>query len=99
MDAIHNQNFAGRAWNFYSLLVGRGKSSPNGTARATFKLPEVSRMDVPAVFGLLDSRLDGLTPEEAEARLENYGANMVAREGRKSIPRQLAHHLINPLNV
>jgi Mg2+-importing ATPase len=62
-------------------------------------LLEVARLDAGTALDRLESHADGLTPEEAGARLEKYGRNTVAREVKKSIPRQLIERLLNPLNV
>jgi Mg2+-importing ATPase len=62
-------------------------------------LLEVARLDAGTAVDRLESHPDGLTPEEAEIRLEKYGRNTVAREVKKSVPRQLIERLLNPLNV
>ena len=60
----------------------------------------MARLDAAAAaINRLESHSEGLTPEDAGIRLERYGRNTIAREERKSIPRQLLEKLINPLNV
>jgi len=68
-------------------------------ARVPVTLGEIAQLDALAAIGRLDSNIDGLAPEEAELRLEKYGRNTIAREEHKSIPRQIAEKLINPLNI
>ena len=49
------------------------------------------------VYQRLDTRVTGLTSSEAESRLSEHGANMVAVDGRKSIRLLVWHAVINPL--
>jgi P-type Mg2+ transporter len=50
-----------------------------------------------AVYQRLDTRVTGLTTSQAESRLSEHGANMVAVDGRKSIRLLVWHAVINPL--
>ena len=50
-----------------------------------------------AVYQRLDTRVTGLTSSQAESRLSEHGANMVAVDGRKSIRLLVWHAVINPL--
>ncbi len=48
-------------------------------------------------FGLLDSRPEGLTSEEAQTRLQQYGPNVIARKPPHPIWRLLLDQVANPL--
>ncbi|HUY69293.1 MAG TPA: magnesium-translocating P-type ATPase [Alphaproteobacteria bacterium] len=67
--------------------------------RLSTLLLDVAKLDPAATLERLEAHGDGLTPEDAEARLETYGRNSIAREAKKSVTRQLAERLVNPLNV
>jgi P-type Mg2+ transporter len=60
-------------------------------------LLETSSLSPDGVYARLHTRAAGLTTAEAEARLEEYGPNMVAANGRKSTALLLWHAVINPL--
>jgi len=60
-------------------------------------LLESASLTTDVVFQRLESRGTGLTTSEAEARLSEHGANMVAADGRKSIRLLLWHAVMNPL--
>ena len=60
-------------------------------------LLESASLTSEALYQRLQSRLTGLTTSEAEARLDEYGPNMVATDGRKSVALLLWHAAINPL--
>jgi P-type Mg2+ transporter len=74
--------------------VGRG----NGTAISK-QLLENAQKDLPAVFEQLKASPSGLTAEEAEARLETYGPNEVAREKRITWYMRLWDNVKNPLVI
>lgn len=93
-----------------AILVGMvqsklsGKSSHQNVmskpvARLAENLGEYARLDTESVFAKMDSRIEGLTSEEAEVRLERYGKNLVARQERRGAVDQLLRLLVNPLNV
>jgi len=58
-----------------------------------------SRADEKLLWWLLRSGPNGLDPQEAKARLEEDGPNLVSREGRPSILRELWGRARNPLNA
>lgn len=62
-------------------------------------LLEISAMPVEQVYSRLETSEGGLTMEEAEARLESHGHNVVAADGRKSVWVLLWHAVRNPLVV
>ncbi len=78
-----------------SLRHGHTAQAP----RLSSLLVEIAKLDPSTALNRLESHSDGLTPEDAEIRLEKYGRNMIAREAKKSVLRQLVERLLNPLNV
>ncbi|MGE3622826.1 MAG: magnesium-translocating P-type ATPase [Bdellovibrionales bacterium] len=79
-------------------LFKNGESQP-AVPRTHMKLADIACLDLQGVLTRLDSHPDGLTVEEAEERLRQYGENTVAREEHKTIRQQLMHQLVNPLNI
>lgn len=63
------------------------------------RLATFARMDSSAVMEQLGTSTAGLTDEEVEARLEQYGHNEVAREQRTSPLKRLIIILSNPLSI
>lgn len=84
-----------------SLTSGRkvlgGNERRAGEVRA--RLLQVSTQSAQEVLDEFRTSIRGLTTEDAEARLEEYGPNSVAREQKKHWLRQLARRLANPLNL
>lgn len=64
----------------------------------TRELLQVSSLPADAACSAMGSTLAGLTAEEAGTRLKRYGANVVTREQRPSIARELWGRARNPLN-
>ena len=58
-----------------------------------------SRTDIKVIFWLLRTSPEGLDPVEAEARLASVGPNLITREGRPSVLRELWGRAKNPLNA
>ncbi|MDP1857371.1 MAG: magnesium-translocating P-type ATPase, partial [Gemmatimonadaceae bacterium] len=69
-----------------------GKNAP-----ISGQLLEMGHADAAAVLQQLASRLDGLTQVEADARLKQYGLNVIAREQRQSALLRLLSNVKNPL--
>jgi Mg2+-importing ATPase len=65
--------------------------------RVSPRLMEAAQRMPAAALELLQSGPAGLWPEQAEARLEEYGANSVAPERRHTAAGLLGHALVNPL--
>ena len=78
-------------------LFSLASKAPRGAIRVSPLLVEVATLDGPAVCARLESRPDGLTSEQATARLERYGPNALARDERPSLGRLLWHAVLNPL--
>src|SRR6478736_4960610 len=60
---------------------------------------ESAAMDATGVYARLATRRDGLTAEEATARLAEYGPNVLAKDQRAGIGTLLWHAAINPLVI
>lgn len=63
------------------------------------KLVDSAHTDVSGVLNQLNTALNGLSPDEVEARLKQYGPNEVAREKRKTVLTRLWDNIKNPLVV
>ncbi len=87
----------------FAAFVARIK--PNAAApvsaspEVSAQLSDIARADTETLFKQLDTSATGILDREAEARLERHGANVVAREKPKGIPRQLLERFLNPLNL
>jgi Mg2+-importing ATPase len=62
-------------------------------------LLEVARLEPEEMFQKLQTSPKGLTPEEAERRLQDVGSNVVAQELRHPRLRLLGRALVNPLVI
>jgi len=67
--------------------------------RVSRQLVESARLDPNAVLEQLNTTPAGLSAAEAEARLETYGPNTVARENRHSFFTRLWENVKNPLVI
>jgi len=77
------------------VLAGQGKPA----IRVSPAVLEAAALDVPGVFERLATRVEGLTVAEAEARLDEHGPNLLARDRRPGFARLLWRAAINPLVV
>jgi P-type Mg2+ transporter len=71
-------------------------SQDEQAARA--RLAWAAGCDLPALFDGLAASRAGLTPDEADRRLGQYGKNRVAHEEGGGLLHELARHVFNPLN-
>ena len=62
-------------------------------------LVDSARLEAAAVLEKLNTTQNGLTAEEAEARLEQYGFNQVAKEKRQTWLMRLYDNVKNPLVI
>lgn len=69
------------------------------TTKIAERLDLLAHDEIEAVFQHLDSRPEGLLPDQVNERLETYGKNAVANEDHKSVSKHLIGLLLNPLNV
>jgi Mg2+-importing ATPase len=60
---------------------------------------ESAALDVPGVYAKLNTRPEGLTDDEAAARLAQYGPNVLAKDQRPGFGKLLWRALINPLVI
>lgn len=65
----------------------------------TNQLIEKSQLDTTTALKELESRMEGLSDEEAASRLKQYGANEIAREKRISPIMRLLDNIKNPLVI
>ena len=72
---------------------------PTNHIRVSSLLTEVSLCATDAVPGKLKTTENGLSEDEAESRLEEYGPNVVAQEQRHGRLRLLGHACVNPLVI
>ena len=82
-------------------IVGRRIDQGNmNLARALrdADLPAISRLEPAQACEQAGSTANGLTRLEAEARLENFGPNVVSRERKATVLQELWGRLRNPLN-
>jgi P-type Mg2+ transporter len=79
------------------VLASRRDKAP--TIRASPLITESAALDTPHVYARLNTRPEGLTAAEAKARLEEYGANVLARDKRAGIGKLLWRSVINPLVI
>ena len=56
-------------------------------------------MDAAGVYARLNTRPEGLTADEAQARLEQYGPNVLAKDQRAGLGKLLWHAVLNPLVI
>jgi Mg2+-importing ATPase len=75
----------------------RGDLAARSEAHVSEQLLEKARADADTVLKELESRLDGLSQAEADARLKQYGLNEIARERRQSPLMRLLSNVKNPL--
>ena len=60
---------------------------------------ESAAMGAAGVYARLGTRPQGLTAEEAEARLSEHGPNVLAKDQRPGVARLLWHAVLNPLVI
>jgi Mg2+-importing ATPase len=87
--------------NHFSKPVEKSGASVAGQpsrARDSY-LATVSRLQPGEACAKVGSRLEGLSKNEADARLKEYGLNLVARERKATILEELWGRARNPLNA
>jgi len=86
------------------IVRGRGLlksplyNTKNGI-RVSKRLLEMAHLETSAVLEKLATSAEGLSEAEAEERLEQYGANVVAQERRKPFLKRLWDNVKNPLVI
>jgi Mg2+-importing ATPase len=71
----------------------------NHSIQISKKLVDAAHTDVAAVLTQLNTTTNGLSPQEVEIRLEQYGPNVVAKEKRKTWLMRLWDNFKNPLVI
>ncbi len=79
------------------LFTGIRRERPQ--IRVSRVVVESAAMDAAGVYERLGTRPEGLTSEEAEARLSEHGPNVLAKDQRPGFGKLLWHAVINPLVV
>ncbi len=74
-----------------------GNFTGGNGAHVSDQLLEKARTDTETVLRALESRSDGLSQAEADARLKQYGLNEIAREKHQSALMRLLSNVKNPL--
>ena len=82
-----------------SFASTRHERSAGAAGPETKELLAITRLEPAQACVHLDSSAEGLSPAEAEKRLAQYGPNLVTREGKPSIARELWNRAKNPLNA
>lgn len=72
---------------------------PSGPIRVSPRLLEIAGCETESLWQQLDTTVAGLSQEEAEKRLEEFGPNVVAQSGGHSRLGLLGHALVNPLVI
>jgi len=75
------------------------KSHEKRSTRVSQALLEAARLDVAAAHAYLKTRPEGLTTDEAEARLREHGQNVLAKDRRPSLLRLFWRAVRNPLVI
>jgi P-type Mg2+ transporter len=68
-----------------------------GTIRVSAIVAESAAMDAAQVYAKLNTRPEGLTGVEAQARLQHYGPNILAKDQRAGVGKLLWRAILNPL--
>src|SRR6266851_1351987 len=80
-----------------NLFAGIRREKPQ--IRVSQLVVESAAMDAGGVYARLRTRPEGLTSEEAAARLAEHGPNVLAKDQRPGIGKLLWHAVINPLVI
>jgi Mg2+-importing ATPase len=80
-----------------NLFAGIRREKPQ--IRVSRIVVESAALDAAGVYARLGTRPQGLTAEEAEARLAEHGPNVLAKDQRPGIGKLLWHAVLNPLVI
>jgi Mg2+-importing ATPase len=87
----------------FSMLIPNGtreRGRGEAAARAAAQLAQLARLDGTDVLARLDASAEGLNPDQIEARLEQFGPNVVAQEKKKPfLLHILERFATNPINI
>jgi P-type Mg2+ transporter len=85
--------------NFKRLATNRRPEERDADFKLSREILELSRADKEAIWKMLRSTPDGLDPVEAKVRLASVGPNLIAKEGRSNVVKELWGRAKNPLNA
>jgi P-type Mg2+ transporter len=85
--------------NFKRLATNRRPEARDTDIKLSREILELSRADKEAIWKMLRATPEGLDPAEAKARLASVGPNLIAKEGRPSVVKELWGRAKNPLNA
>ena len=89
-------------FNFSMLIPSGARERGRGeiAARAAAQLAQLARQDGAEVLASLDASAEGLGPAQIEAKLEQFGPNVVAQEKKKPfLLHILERFATNPINI
>ncbi len=79
------------------LLASARDKGP--TIRVSPAVVELASLDIPGVHARLQTRAEGLSTAEAQARLAQFGPNVLAKDQRVGILKLLVGSVLNPLVI
>lgn len=92
-----------KSWGIFRRLFGHSNKRHLEAGDADVKLSNeiiaASRLNEKALLARLQTSPEGLHPEEAKARLALHGHNLITKEGRPGILREIWGRAKNPLNA
>jgi Mg2+-importing ATPase len=80
-------------------LWRRSPAAPEGLAASGVSLGEIAGLAPDEALHRLNGTAEGLTPNEADARLRAVGPNLIAQPARHTIVGEIFSRSINPLNL
>jgi Mg2+-importing ATPase len=92
-----------RRWIAFKSVIARAwhrsPAAPEGLAASGVSLGEIAGLAPDEALQRLHGTAEGLTHDEADARLRSVGPNQIARPVRHTIAGELVSRAINPLNL
>ena len=87
----------------FAMLItpnGRERAKSEAASRSAAELIAIARVDAAEALGKLNTIADGLTSEQVEERLAEYGANVVAQEKKPPFLLEILRRFYtNPINI
>ncbi|MCX6174535.1 MAG: magnesium-translocating P-type ATPase [Ignavibacteriales bacterium] len=85
--------------NVFPKVIPPAKKNQLSSIQVSSQLIEISQLKHQEVFDRLKTSLLGLTNQEAEIRLENYGLNVVVKEKKSTWIKLIIDAVLNPLVI
>ncbi len=89
--------------SIFSMLIPQGareRAKSEASARAAAQLLALARSDGADALVRLQTRANGLNPDQVVERLEEYGPNVVAQEKKKPVLLHILERFVtNPINI